>query len=67
MNKSGRSSAGAGRSVGISEANFTHIDAALDEALKQSFPASDPIAISFPHAVSHRPKVPAAPARPGKN
>jgi len=30
---------------------FSHMDSALDEALKESFPASDPIAISFPHAV----------------
>ena len=28
-----------------------HQEAALDEALKESFPASDPIAVSFPPAV----------------
>jgi len=31
---------------------FARIDAALDEALAESFPASDPVAISFPHAVA---------------
>jgi hypothetical protein len=30
---------------------LAHSDAALDEALAESFPASDPIAISFPRAV----------------
>jgi hypothetical protein len=32
-----------------------HIDAALDEALAQSFPASDPVAVSFPGAVDLAP------------
>jgi len=30
-----------------SEATLTHIDELLDEALKQTFPASDPVAINI--------------------
>ncbi len=35
---------------------FDHADAALDAALEESFPASDPVAISFPNAVDLAPK-----------
>ena len=34
------------------ELKLTHLDAALDEALTESFPASDPIAINFSCAVA---------------
>jgi hypothetical protein len=36
------------------EENATHLDAALDEALSESFPASDPIAVSFLGAATLR-------------
>lgn len=31
------------------KSEFQHSDAALDEALKQTFPASDPVAVSISH------------------
>ncbi|PRC91942.1 hypothetical protein [Solimicrobium silvestre] len=34
-----------------SSEKLVHLDAILDEALTESFPASDPIAVSFPRAV----------------
>ena len=37
--------------VAANELKLEHLDAALDEALMQSFPASDPIAINFSCAV----------------
>lgn len=37
--------------IAVIQAKDKHQEAALDEALKESFPASDPIAVSFPHAV----------------
>ena len=37
----------------VNPAKPTHVDAALDEALSESFPASDPVAISFPPPVGH--------------
>ena len=45
----------------INSLDVTHQDAALDEALTESFPASDPVAVSFPHAVD------LAPGKDGKN
>lgn len=47
------------RNDGISALERAHRDAALDEALRESFPASDPIAVSFtsPHATDQA-KVP---------
>jgi hypothetical protein len=33
-----------------SSATLAHIDELLDEALKQTFPASDPVAINIEHA-----------------
>lgn len=35
------------QSDGITALEKAHRDAALDEALRESFPASDPIAVSF--------------------
>lgn len=37
--------------VAADELKLKHLDAALDEALAESFPASDPIAINFSRAV----------------
>jgi hypothetical protein len=34
-----------------------HREAALDEALDESFPASDPVAISFDHKAAPEPKL----------
>lgn len=47
------------RSDEIATLERAHRDAALDEALRESFPASDPIAVSFtcPHATDQT-KVP---------
>jgi hypothetical protein len=39
--------------VAASELNKKHEDAALDEALKESFPASDPIAVNITRAVAY--------------
>jgi hypothetical protein len=36
----------------VSESNQAHQDRALDEALMESFPASDPVAVSVDYAVS---------------
>jgi hypothetical protein len=41
-----------GKNVATNELKFKHLDAALDEALTESFPASDPIAINFSCAVA---------------
>jgi hypothetical protein len=38
--------------VAANEQKLKHLDAALDEALTESFPASDPIAINFSRAVA---------------
>jgi hypothetical protein len=59
MNNVGQSSARTGRNMNISESDFLHLDAALDEALKQSFPASDPIAVSSTAAASYKSEAPA--------
>jgi hypothetical protein len=37
-----------------SAATLVHIDALLDEALKQTFPASDPVAINIERASDER-------------
>jgi hypothetical protein len=37
-----------------SAATLAHIDELLDEALKQTFPASDPVAINIEHASDER-------------
>jgi hypothetical protein len=39
----------------VNAEDLSHRDAALDEALIESFPASDPVAVSFPHAVELSP------------
>jgi hypothetical protein len=54
MNNVGRSAAQTGRNMNISESDFLHLDAALDEALKQSFPASDPIAVNSTAAAFYK-------------
>ncbi|WP_454774410.1 hypothetical protein [Janthinobacterium tructae] len=38
-------------------ASESHAEQALDEALKESFPASDPIAIAIPKPVSKTPAI----------
>ena len=43
------------------QSKSNRVEAALDEALAESFPASDPIAISFPDAVSVVTETPVTP------
>jgi len=45
-----------------------HEDEALDEALEETFPASDPIAVTpQPHEPGDAERRPAAPLKPGKH
>lgn len=44
--------ADASGNVAANGLELKHLEAALDEALAESFPASDPVAISFPCAVA---------------
>jgi hypothetical protein len=40
------------KKVGGSEPNAAHLDKMLDEALRETFPASDPIAITIDKAIA---------------
>jgi hypothetical protein len=38
----------------VADTEFKHREAALDEGLRESFPASDPLAVSISYVVIHK-------------
>jgi hypothetical protein len=50
---------------GLEKSDPTHLERALDEALEETFPASDPVAVSFNYVIHHpAPKFLAGAERP---